>query len=184
VSLSDDAVIEDFSCESSLVTSRPRDLIAIDRSSDVIVRRGLLDGHNSEFGYGVHFIHTSGQHSGGLVEDVDGVRQTNGAFSCFDYGDQITFRRTRARENICEIVSIPVEGCMNPVPDGGCIPGSNGVTWTASDQSGQVVIEDSVYFDLCAAPAWPLAVFTIGRGDLVEQDFEPRAPIRTSPCWE
>lgn len=184
---SDEAVIEDFSCENPLDTSRPGDLIAIEASSDVTVRRGLLDGHNAEFGYGVHFVHTNGQHSGGLVEDVDGVRQTNGAFSCYSVCNEITFRRTRARENICEIVSIPVPpgGCEYQVgPNGGCVPGSNGVTWTAADDVGLVVIEDSMYFDLCTEPVWPVDEFTIARGDLVEQDFEPRAPIRISPCWE
>jgi hypothetical protein len=184
---SDDAVIEDFSCENPLDTSRPGDLIAVAFSSNVTVRRGLLDGHNDEFGYGVHFIHTNGQHSGGLVEDVDGVRQTNGAFSCYSVCNEITFRRTRARENICEIVSIPVPpaGCEYDVgPNGGCVPGSNGVTWTADDDVGLVVIEDSVYFDLCTAAVWPEDEFTIARGDLVEQDFEPRAPIRLTMCWE
>ena len=184
VSGCDDAVIEDFSCENPLDTSRPGDLIAVHHSSNVSVRRGLLDGHNAEFGYGVHFIQENGQHSVGLVEDVDGVRQTNGAFSCFDVCNEITFRRTRARENICEIVSIDIENCMDPVPDGGCVPGSNGVTWTAASDVGLVVIEDSVFFDLCIDPVWPVDEFTIERGDLVEQDFEPRAPIRITGCWE
>lgn len=181
---SDDAVLEDFSCENPLDTGRPNDLVAIDESSDVIVRRGLLDGHNAEFGYGVHFIQIPGQHSGGLVEDVDGVRMTNGSFSCFDFGTGITFRRTRARENICEILSIPIPGCKLPGPNGGCIPNSNGVSWTASESSSEIVIEDSVYFDLCAATTWPTAYFTIGSDDLVEEDFELRDPIRVQGCWE
>lgn len=180
---SDGAVLEDFSCENPLDTGRPGDLVAIDESSNVTVRRGLLDGHNAKFGYGVHFTHVPGQHAGGLVEDVDGVRMTNGAFSCFDYGNQITFRRTRARENICEIVSVPIEGCRDG-PNGGCVPGSNGVTWTASNSSSEIVIEDSTYFELCVDPTWPADVFTVGRGDLVEADFELRSPVRVQPCWE
>lgn len=181
---SDDAVLEDFSCENPLDTGRPGDLVAIDESSDVIVRRGLLDGHNAEYGYGVRFIQIQGQHSGGLVEDVDGVRMTNGAFSCFGYGTQITFRRTRARDNICEILSVPIEGCEKPGPSGGCVPNSNGVSWAASLTSSAIVIEDSSYFALCDDPAWPLEVLTIGPGDLVEEDFEPRPPIRLELCWE
>jgi hypothetical protein len=184
VSGSDEVVLEDFSCENPLDTSRPGNLIEVHHSSNVTVRRGLLDGHNAEFGYGVHFTQTNGKHSGGLVEDVDGVRQTNGAFSCYSVCNDITFRRTRARDNICEIVSIPIEGCSNPVPGGGCVPGSDGVTWTAAGGVNLVVIEDSVYFDLCADPVWPVAEFTIERGDLVEEDFEPRAPIRVTGCWE
>lgn len=180
---SDEAMLEDFSCENPLDTGRPFNLIEVYESSDVIVRRGLLDGHNAKFGYGVHFEQTPGQHSGGLVEDVDGVRMTNGAFSCFEFGTGITFRRTRARENICEILSIPIEGCADG-PNGGCIPGSGGVAWTASNSSNDIVIEDSSYFDLCASTTWPTAVFTIGPDDLVEEDFELRPPIRLSMCWE
>lgn len=181
---SNDAVLEDFSCENPLDTGRPRDLIEIDRSSNVVVRRGLLDGHNAEFGFGVHFSHTPGQHSGGLVEDVDGVRMTAGSFSCHPFGTQIVFRRTRARENICEILSVPIDDCKKPGPNGGCIPGSNGVSWTASETSSDLTIEASSYFDLCETTLWPTSAFTVGEGDLVEEDFEPRAPIRLEPCWE
>ncbi len=184
VSKSDEAVIEDFSCENPTDTSQPSHLIEVYRSSNVIVRRGLLDGHNSEFGYGVHFDQVSGMQSGGLVEDVDGVRQTNGAFSCHQFGHQITFRRTRARNNVCEIFPIPSTGCGEIGPNGGCVPGSNGVTWTASGISTDIFIEDSVYFELCEDEVWPDEVFTIGEKDLVEMDFEPRAPIRITGCWE
>lgn len=181
---SDDAIIEDFSCENPLDTGRPGDLIAIAESSDVTVRRGLLDGHNAEFGYGVHFMPVAGQHSGGLVEDVDAINMTNGSFSCFPFGEQITFRRTRARENICEIVSIPIEGCAMPGPNGGCIPGSGGISWAASLTSSEITIEDSAYFDLCSSIVWPTENFTYLPEDLVEDDFELREPFRLSPCWE
>lgn len=178
---SDDAILEDFSCENPLDTGRPADLVALAESSNGTVRRGLLDGHNSQFGYGIHFVQINGQHSGGLVEDVDGVRMTNGAFSCFSYGENITFRRTRARDNICEIVSIPIDDCDKPGPNGGCIPGSNGVSWTASEGSMGIAIEDSAYFALCTDPTWPEGVFM--PAELVEEDFVPRDPIRIETCW-
>jgi hypothetical protein len=181
---SDDAVLEDFSCENPLDSARPFNLVEIASSSDAIVRRGLLDGHNAEFGYGVHFTQTPGQHSGGLVEDVDAVRMTNGSFSCFSHGTDITFRRTRARENICEITSIDLPDCKVPGPNGGCTVGSNGVSWGASQSSTGIVIEESAYFDLCWEPLWPDEVFTVEMGGLVELDFEPRPPIRTTACWE
>jgi hypothetical protein len=185
---SDDAIVEDFSCENPLDTGRPGDLISVEASSDVTIRRGLLDGHNAEFGVGVRITHTAGQHSGGLVEDVDAIRMTNGAFSCFQFGQFITFRRTRARENICEILSVPIEGCLIPGPNGGCVPNSNAVSWTASDSSHDNVLDDAVAFDLCAAAVWPQApdegAFIIGRGDLVTEDFVLRDPIRLSMCWE
>jgi hypothetical protein len=194
---SNDAVIEDFSIENPLDTGRPFNLIDLDRSSDCIVRRGLLDGHNAEFGYGVHFEQTSGMASGGLVEDVDAIRMTNGAFSCFQWGRDITFRRTRARENICDIVSIPIEGCHKPTKSGGCVPNSNAISWGAADDAIGMSIEESSYFELCGSqllypdydPEEPVSednpnVFDLQPGDLVEQDFTLRAPIRIEACWE
>ncbi|HET6583486.1 MAG TPA: right-handed parallel beta-helix repeat-containing protein [Nannocystaceae bacterium] len=181
---SDDAVLEDFYCENDLVVSRPDDLVEIEHSNDVIVRRGLLDGHNAEYGYGVHFTQISGQHRGGLVQDVDAIRMTNGSFSCFLFGQDITFERTRARENICEITSIPIEGCDIPGPTGGCTPGSGGLSWAGSTNSSNLVILDSTYFDVCSDPVWPTEVFTIGEGDLVEEDFRLRPPVDVELCWE
>ncbi len=183
LALSDGAVLSDFYCFNDLVVARPFNVVEVQHSSDVTVQRGLLDGHNAQFGYGVHFTQVNGQHSGGLVEDVDTIRQTNGGFSCFPFGTGITFSRTRARENICEIVTIPIENCAEPGPTGGCIPGSNGITWTANVNSDAVVL-DSVYTELCATPVWPDEAFTIAEGDLIEADFELRAPPGLEFCWE
>lgn len=181
---SDGALLEDFSCENPLESARPGDLIEIEATNDAVVRRGMLDGNNAEFGYGVHFTQIAGQHHGGLVEDVDAIRMTNGSFSCFSYGRDITFRRTRARENICEIVAAPVPGCSNPGPNGGCIPGSQGLSWAGSPTSQNLVIEDSAYFALCWNVLWPEDIFMTPPEQLVELDFEMRAPIRTIACWE
>jgi hypothetical protein len=180
----DGAILEDFSCENPLDTARPGDLIEIEATSDAIVRRGMLDGNNAEFGYGVHFSQLSGQHRGGLVEDVDAIRMTNGSFSCYPYGDGITFRRTRARENICEIVAIDLPDCQMFGPNGGCVPGSGGVSWVGSTTSEMLTIEDSAYFAVCTETIWPPAVFMTPPEELVELDFEPRPPIRTTACWE
>jgi hypothetical protein len=177
---SDDAILEDFSIVNPLETGRPQTLVQVSASSDVIVRRGLLDGHNAQYGYGIGFDQTPGQHSGGLVEDVDALRMTNGAFTCFPWGSSITYRRTRARDNICEILSVPIDDCDKPGPNGGCIPGSNGVMWSASTDSVDVAIEDSTEFQLCFDSVWPVEVFSI---DLVEADFVPRDPIDIAPCW-
>ena len=181
---SDDVLLEDFSVVNPLDTGRPQTLIQITSSSNVTVRRGLMDGHNAEFGYGVGFIMIPGQHSGGLVEDVDAVRMTNGSFSCFPFGTGITFRNTRARDNICEIVSIDIEGCGTIGPNGGCVPGSGGVSWAASTSSSAITIESSTYFNLCSAILWPMANITVAADGLTEEDFELRAPIEVSPCWE
>jgi hypothetical protein len=192
LALSDGAVLSDFYCENDLVVARPFNVVEIQHSNDVTVQRGLLDGNNAEFGYGVHFTQVSGQHSGGLVEDVDTIRQTNGGFSCFSFGEDITFSRTRARENICEILSIPIEGCMIVGPNGGCVPNSTGITWTADGGASNIVILDSVYTELCGDTVWPdphakkgdIDAFIIAEGDLIEADFELRAPPGLEFCWE
>lgn len=190
---SDGVVLSDFYCFNDLVVARPFNVVEVDRSNDVTIQRGLLDGHNAEYGYGIHFTQLQGQHSGGLVEDVDTIRQTNGGFSCFNFGLGITFSRTRARENICEIVSIPIEGCAKPGPNGGCIPNSDAITWTAAPAARDIVVLDSVYTQLCADPLWPepsdppdpeIDAFVIAEGDLIEADFELRSPPGLEFCWE
>ncbi|MEM9462975.1 MAG: right-handed parallel beta-helix repeat-containing protein [Myxococcota bacterium] len=197
---SDQAILEDFSIINPLDTGRPEDLVWINHSSDVIVRRGLLDGHNSRFGYGVLFRQISNKHRGGLVEDVDAVRMTNGGFSAFEIGFAIVFRRTRARDNICEIVSVPIDDC--PKEDigenGGCIPGSGGRSWAGDLElvdEDQLDIQDSAFFNTCPpTPVWPESAFISCDGEtsthppgdcgLEEIDFVPRAPIELTMCWE
>lgn len=186
VASTDGVLIEDFSMINPLDTGRPRTHVRIENSSDVTIRRGLLDGSNAEFGYGVLVTHVPGQTSGAVIEDVDTLRMTNGGFSTFPNGIDVVFRRTRSRDHICEILSVPIDDCSNPGPNGGCIPGSNGTQWSASPSSSNVRVEDSTYFELCesATTVWPQDVVEVGRGDLVEADFEPREPIVVAPCWD
>ncbi|MCH9684694.1 MAG: right-handed parallel beta-helix repeat-containing protein [Deltaproteobacteria bacterium] len=194
ISESNDVEIDGFSCVNPLDTGRPSNLVELHESSNVIVRNGLLDGHNAEFGYGVLFEQTGGQHAGGLVEDVDVIRMTNGGFSGFPSAFDLVFRRTRARDNICEIVSVPIEGCSNPGPNDGCVPGSDGRSWTSAQGISGLLIEDSRIFGLCEHPVWPETAFVSCDGDgnslpdgdcgLTEEDFVLRPPIQIEPCWE
>ncbi len=191
---SNDVEIDGFSCINPLDTGRPGNLVELLESSNVTVRNGLLDGHNAEFGYGVLFEQTGGQHAGGLVEDVDVIRMTNGGFSGFPSAFDLEFRRTRARDNICEIISVPIEGCSEPGPNGGCVPGSDGRSWTSAQSITGLLIEDSSHFGLCEHPVWPESSFVTCDGDgatlpdgdcgLTEEDFELRTPIEIQPCWE
>lgn len=195
VTASDEVLIEDFSCINPLDTGRAESLIELRESSNVTVRRGLLDGSNAEFGYGVLFIQTAGQQTGGLVEDVDVIRMTNGGFSGFPSAYELIFRRTRARENICEIVSVPIPDCGSELgPNGGCPPGSGGRTWAGSPAVTGLIIEESAYFDVCSPPVWPESAFSTCDGDsaslpegdcgLTQEDFELRPAIEIQPCWE
>lgn len=189
-----DSVIDGFSCINPLDTGRPGNLVEISESSNVVVRNGVLDGHNAQYGYGVLFQQTAGQHSGGLVEDVDAIRMTNGSFSGFPAAFDMTYRRTRARENICEILSVEIDDCDTVGENGGCVPGSNGRSWTSAPGVSGIVIEDSTHFELCHGPVWPEDSFvgcdgdnsTAENGDcgLWREDFSPRAPIEITPCWE
>ena len=58
------------------------------------------------------------------------------------------------------------------------------MSWSGSWNSANLVIVDSAYFAECTGPVWPLDVFTIAEGDLVEDDFELRAGPELSFCWE
>jgi len=163
----DGAVLEDFSSECPAATSWTEDNVSVYQSSNVTVRRGLVDGNNSPSGVGVMFELSGGGSSGGLVEDVDAVRQGNGCFSGYPAFD-VVFRRTRSRDNICS-------------DQGRGAPLSGGLAWAGSPESSNLMIEDSSYFNLCAGLVWLEDVFTAV--DLSEEDFTLREPQRLSFCW-
>jgi len=164
----DDAVLEDFSGENPPATSWPEDSVSVFQSSRVTVRRGLLDGNNAPSGVGVMFEMSDGKSAGGLCEDVDTLRMGNGCFSGYP-GRGVTFRRTRARDNICS-------------DQGRGAPLSGGLAWAGSPESSALRIEASSYHSLCAGIVWSEAVFDTV--ELTDTDFTPRAPLRLAFCWE
>jgi hypothetical protein len=97
---SHDAVLEDFYTLNPINTAWTEDNVNFWRSSRGIVRRGLIDGNNSPSGVGVIFEHDDNIARTGLVEDVDTIHMGNGSFSAAHAFD-VTFRRVRARDNIC-----------------------------------------------------------------------------------
>jgi hypothetical protein len=97
---SHDAILEDFYALNPINSAWTEDNVNVWRSSRAIIRRGLLDGNNSPSGLGVIIEHDDDLSITALVEDVDTIRMGNGSFSAAHARD-VTFRRVRARENIC-----------------------------------------------------------------------------------
>jgi hypothetical protein len=158
--------LQDFSAINHPSSSSTEDNVSIYYSDNCIVRRGLLQGNNGPWSVAVMFENSGN----GLVEDVDTVAQGNGSFSAYP-GHDVTFRRTRARDNICSD-----QGRGPPVSDG--------LVWAGSPDSRGLTIERSAYFNLCNPDAvvWDRASFNLI--DIVEEDFVPRHAIELVFAWE
>jgi hypothetical protein len=163
---SPDCVLQDFSAINDPVVAWTADNVSLYHSDNCTVSRGLLDGNNGPWSVGVMFENSRN----GLVEDVDTVSQGNGSFSAYP-GHGVTFRRTRARDNICRD-----QGRGEPL--------SKGVVWAASPDSSDVRIEDSTYFNLCnpSERVWDAAIFDLIQ--INEEDFLPRTPINLVFTWD
>jgi hypothetical protein len=169
---SDNVILEDFSYERVAGVSWEEDNISAYNSSNVTIRRGLIDGNNSPSGVGVMIEQTDGSKSGGLVEDVDTLRMGNGAFSGYP-ARNVTFRRTRTRQNICTS------------QDGRGTPLSNALNWAGEpSRSSNLRVENSSYFALCNPNnlVWDRNKFSLV--DIRSADFTPRSPIRVDFPWE
>ena len=169
---SSDGTLEDFSCLTPPDTSWPEDNVSVYQSSNVVVRRGLIVGNNSPSGVGVMFEQSDGVTSGGLCEDVDTDDMGNGSFSGYP-AREVTFNRTRARNNHCGGQA------------GRQAPLSNSLVWAGSPQSDSLAVHDSSYFDLCnpGNVIWSTDVF-VAPIELTEEDFALRAPIQVDFCWD
>jgi purple acid phosphatase-like protein/concanavalin A-like lectin/glucanase superfamily protein/parallel beta helix pectate lyase-like protein/HYR domain-containing protein len=158
--------LEDFSAINENPNSWPEDNVSIFKSDNCVIRRGVLDGNNSASGVGVMFEGSTN----GLVEDVDTVRQGNGSFSAYP-GNNITFRRSRARDNIC-------------VDQGRGRPMSNALIWAGSPDSTGLKIENSIYDNSCNPRniVWDSKSFTVV--DVFPEAFVLRSPIINIFPWE
>jgi pectate lyase len=83
---SDGSKLSGFYTKSDLYNSRTEDNINVYHSNNVTIENGVVDGNNSPSGVGVLFEGDSG---GGIVRNVDVVRQSNGGFS--SYSDNVDF---------------------------------------------------------------------------------------------
>jgi hypothetical protein len=164
---SDGGKLEDFSVVNP-PGSWPEDNVNVYQTLGVEIRRGHIDGNNSPSGVGVIF---DGGTSTGLVEDVDAIRMGNGCFSDYAGGEDVIFRRTGCRDNICE-------------SQGRGEPGSNGLMWAGNGDYTTLRVEDSHYFAACnpANIVWPAGSFELAETE--EVDFEPRPPLALRFCWE
>jgi Right handed beta helix region len=158
--------LEEFSAINDPAVAWTADNISIYFSDGCVVSRGLLVGNNGPWSVAVMFENS--KH--GLVEDVDTIAQGNGSFGAYP-GANVTFRRTRARENIC--------GDQGRGP-----PVSNALVWSGSPESTALRIEDSAYFALCNPDnlVWDESRFEIIQ--IAEQDFVPRPAIKLEFPWE
>ncbi len=165
---SPNCLLENFSAENPISTSWPEDNVSVYRSPGCVIRIGLLDGNNAPSGVGVMF-ELKNMIAGGLVEDVDTIRQMNGSFSSVG-GQGVIFRRTRARDNSC--VSL-----------GRGDPKSGGLIWGSFGGAMGTRIEDSIVWNQCR----PQIVWdknTIDVLELVEGDFTLNSPIRLTFPWD
>lgn len=172
---SDDGLLEDFYARNPAGTAWTEDNVNIWRSSNVTVRRGHLDGNNSPSGVGVMLEH-DGVASVGLVEDVDAIRMGNGCFGASN-GKDVTFRRVRCRENICESQAGRGQAGRGQ-------PMSRGLVFGAIGASSGIRYEAARYARVCNphAIAWKTSAMTVR--DFVKADFTMRGPVRLMLPWE
>ena len=175
---SDHVVLEDFYCKSDN-TSWTEDNLSLFRSSNVTVRRGLIDGNNSPTGVGVMFEQDDLTKHGGLCEDVDAVNMGDGCFSAYG-ARNIRFVNARCKDNHCDGWA------------GRNKATSGSLMYYAGDEHGcnstGISLEKSVYSNACAPK------HVIGQAssepapwvkhELIEQDFTLREPVTVSFCWE
>ncbi len=179
-SMSDGCLLEDFYCYNDN-TSFTEDNINMWRSSNVTVRRGVVDGNNSPSGVGVMFEGSMPGVSGGLILDVDALHQGDGCFSGYP-ADGLRIVRTRCGWNHCE-------GWAGRGP-----PMSNSLMWAAGDEDGiqsrGIVVSQGAFYHSCnpsnvfweASPGGFLNdavdVYELGAA------FIPRSPPEVELCWK
>ncbi|MBA3685858.1 MAG: hypothetical protein H0W72_11550 [Planctomycetes bacterium] len=158
-----DVIIEDFYNFNDLDASWVEDNVNLYDSNNAIVRRGCVDGNNSDSGVGVIFDGSHNQIQGGLIEDVDAIHQGNGAFSNAN-AVNTTMNRVRTRDG------------HNYGVGGRARGGSNGLSfhnWSGSS-GGRLV---GVYFNPANIDNVLWDGDTMASHSITMQDFTPRGRI-------
>ncbi|MBV9246822.1 MAG: right-handed parallel beta-helix repeat-containing protein [Methylobacteriaceae bacterium] len=170
---SPNSLLEDFSAENG-PTSWTEDNVSVFRSDRCIVRRGLVSYNNSPSGDGV-MIEGSFDC---LVEDVDALRQGNGAFAAVPQGEAgcggCTFLRCRTRQT------------YNAPRDGRAAPSSGSLSiYTLTSAGAQRHTITDCQYDELANPRnliWDLRAVNPG-WTFKPGRFVPRPPIRLAFDW-
>ncbi len=176
---SDRGILEDFSVENPQNTSYSEDNINVFHSSDIVIRRGLIDGNNSTNGAAITSEHADGQWSGLLVEDVDAIRMGHGSFFAYP-GHNVTFRRVRTKDNIC--VSQNRRHADGSKETRG--PSSGGVIFGAESTSTGVQLLEAQYWNPCNPRNIVYDKNAYDVQNYAEADFKLRDPVRLNFCWE
>ena len=133
---SDGSKLTNFYTKNDLTKSRTEDNVNIFHSNNILIENGVIDGNNSRTGVGVLFEGDSG---GGIVRNVDVVRQSNGGFS--SHSNNVDFFDVRV-----------FDGHMNGASGRGA-PASNGLSFAVS--ASGVGYDDATY----TRPANPKNIF-------------------------
>jgi hypothetical protein len=163
LSHSDGATLERFSSVNDPGTSCVGHVIYLGESSDVTVREGFVEGNQYDYAAGViYYMGDEPSVTGGLTEDVEVVGTSGSCFQVYP-GRDVTFRRTRCRDPIC---------------DASFFSG-----WSARDDSTGCVIEDSTYAGECFSEA---SSEHYASADVTWLEDPPpgRAPLDLAFCWE
>ena len=167
------ALMEDFSAESDVKNSWTEDLVNLFQCTGgpYIIRRGMIDGNNGPAGCAYMVEGTSNV----LFEDVDCVRQGNGAFEVYAGGPSgsastnVIYRRARVRDTIQQEVG---RGKI----------ASNYCSFISSPGCIGTRFEQNKYYDVNESNlAWDGSTMAVR--DWVKQDFTPRVPIRNKFRW-
>jgi hypothetical protein len=175
VNRSDGAVLEDFNVinQPNPAIAKPEDNVSCYNTNNCTVRRGLVEGNNSEFGQA--FIIEFGRTH--LIEDLDAVN-VPASFGVYGNGaGDVQFTRTRLYNMICH-------------DQGRGIPSSGGIIWNAETiGTDNLGVDGGVYWDpdasngtLCGNLVYPPAAFN--PFNVTKLNFSPRAPIEIVMPWE
>lgn len=171
---SPNSLLEEFSGENG-PSSWTEDNISVFRSDKTIIRRGFVSYNNSPTGFAVM---VEGSFDC-LVEDVDVVKQGNGAFAAVPNDDVgsggCRFHRCRTRDT------------YNSPRDSRAAPTSNSLSiyTLRSERAEKHTVTDCVYYNL-ANPQnliWDLDAVKAG-WSFRARNFVPRSPVRVHFGWE
>ena len=185
-------LLEDFSVINQGSIAWTEDNINMYGCTDPHIRRGFISGNNSPSGVGV-LIENSAGGSGGLIEDVDVVYWSNGAFSAATDADHVVFRGCRARDGL-DVSSNASEGKPDyqgkTIPnlkawEGGIYrgaPSSGSEAFLAYQATRTIEYHTSKYYTLPAGVCWDRSLMTVA--EFSQENFMPRAPIKLVFAWE